>query len=217
MKIGFHLILTVALIQNTSEAQMPKQTDNARTIARFDKAEEIEDWRIVNDTVMGGISDSEVLAGTASTLVFRGSVSLERNGGFASVRLTPGKMDLSGCKGIALRTKGDGQRYKFFVKTDRSMSTPNYRITFDTQENDWETHVLLFDDFDPSFRGRLLTNYPDIEPSAICTIGILIADKQEGPFRIEIDWVKGLLDRSDGGKRDDGDDPNQPVTTEREE
>jgi NADH dehydrogenase [ubiquinone] 1 alpha subcomplex assembly factor 1 len=44
----------------------------------------------------------------------------------------------------------------------------------------------------PTFRGRALRDVPPIEPSAIRQLGILIADKDETPFRLEIDWIKAV-------------------------
>ena len=47
-------------------------------------------------------------------------------------------------------------------------------------------------DFVPTFRGRILHDVPPIDPGAIRQFGFLIADKKEGPFRIEIDSIKAL-------------------------
>ena len=43
------------------------------------------DWFVVNDTVMGGLSESRLVVG-AHSIEFKGDVSLRNNGGFASVR-----------------------------------------------------------------------------------------------------------------------------------
>ena len=43
-------------------------------------------WLVVNDNVMGGISESNIKFSKNNTLVFQGRVSLENNGGFASFR-----------------------------------------------------------------------------------------------------------------------------------
>lgn len=42
-------------------------------------------WRIVNDGVMGGLSSSRVSVND-DKIIFSGNVSLENNGGFASLR-----------------------------------------------------------------------------------------------------------------------------------
>ena len=46
--------------------------------------------------------------------------------------------------------------------------------------------------FVPTFRGRILRDVPPIDPGAIRQLGFLIADKVEGPFRLEVDWIKAL-------------------------
>jgi monofunctional biosynthetic peptidoglycan transglycosylase len=217
MKAGFYTLLAVAFLQSAPEARMTDEPENTRMICDFNMIEEMEDWEVVNDTVMGGISESEILPGTSSTMIFRGTVSLERNGGFASVRWLPTDIHLSGRRGVALRAKGDGKRYKLIVKTDSSMNAPNYQAAFDSKEDDWETYEFLFEDFVPSFRGRILSDYPDIEPEAICVFGILIADKQQGPFRIELDWLQGLPEEKTSAEIDRGNECEPPNTPEGEE
>ena len=44
-------------------------------------------WQIVNDSVMGGLSTSQAYE-KDNSLIFTGNVSLENNGGFASIRTT---------------------------------------------------------------------------------------------------------------------------------
>ena len=46
----------------------------------------IDKWGIVNDGVMGGISQSNIYLNEANNIIFAGNVSLENNGGFASIR-----------------------------------------------------------------------------------------------------------------------------------
>ena len=46
-------------------------------------------WQPINDAVMGGVSVSSLRFDPAGHAVFEGSVSFERNGGFASVRCLP--------------------------------------------------------------------------------------------------------------------------------
>lgn len=52
-------------------------------------------WHDISDPVMGGISSSEMVA-EDGVGVFKGVVSLEHSGGFASVRSAEGHYDLSG-------------------------------------------------------------------------------------------------------------------------
>ena len=69
-------------------------------------------------------SQFEVTNGIA---VFRGEVSLENNGGFASVRSAPVRenlTDLTGLTAFVLRVRGDGRRYKFSVRAGAGFDSP---------------------------------------------------------------------------------------------
>ena len=59
-----------------------------KTLFDFTTATNSTAWQIVNDDVMGGVSTSRFQVRTNGA-VFSGVVSLENNGGFASVRSSP--------------------------------------------------------------------------------------------------------------------------------
>lgn len=50
-------------------------------------------WHAIDNRVMGGMSRSTLRHDPAGHAVFEGTVSLERNGGFASVRSSPANGD----------------------------------------------------------------------------------------------------------------------------
>jgi monofunctional biosynthetic peptidoglycan transglycosylase len=146
-------------------------------------------WQIVNDDVMGGVSTSRFEISTNGA-VFSGAVSLENNGGFASVRSSSVRRNLSGCDAFVLRARGDGRRYKFTVRTETGFDTPVYQCAFTTRRGEWEEHRLPFKDFVPTFRGRVLTEAPPLNPAEVSSLGLLISDKQAGAFKLELAWVK---------------------------
>ncbi len=148
-------------------------------------------WQIVNDDVMGGVSTSRFQILTHGA-VFSGVVSLANNGGFASVRSQLVRADLIGCDGFLLRFRGDGRRYKFTVRTEAGFDTPLYQLAFTTKRGEWEEHRLAFKDFVPTFRGRILTDVPPLNPAKVTAIGFLIADQQTGAFRLEINRIKAM-------------------------
>jgi monofunctional biosynthetic peptidoglycan transglycosylase len=43
-----------------------------------------------------------------------------------------------------------------------------------------------------TFWGRLLSSEPPLDPARVRSVGFLIADKQDGLFRLEIAWVKAV-------------------------
>ena len=149
-------------------------------------------WQVVNDDVMGGVSTSQFQLLTNGGAIFSGVVSLENNGGFASVRSTPVRENLNGTDAFVLRVRGDGRRYKFTVRTEAGFNAPNYQAEFTTKRGAWEEHRLAFKDFMPTFRGRVLTDVPPLIPSKITSVGLLISDKKAGPFRLEMSWIRGV-------------------------
>jgi NADH dehydrogenase [ubiquinone] 1 alpha subcomplex assembly factor 1 len=42
----------------------------------------------------------------------------------------------------------------------------------------------------PTFRGRVLTDVPPLNPAEGNSVGFIISDKQAGPFRLEVGWIK---------------------------
>ncbi|MFT4584825.1 MAG: hypothetical protein ACI915_003497 [Gammaproteobacteria bacterium] len=140
-------------------------------------------WRAINDGVMGGISRGEMVA-INNGLRFRGQLSLENNGGFASARTVyDGKPLTAG--GVRLRVRGDGRRYQFRVRLDAHYDGISWRASFNTNES-WQIVNLPFGEFEPVYRGRLVTNAGSFEPEKIRQIGFMLAARKEGAFELDI-------------------------------
>jgi len=172
----------IFLTMNTHAAEIPLFYFQAPTNAPA--------WQIVNDDVMGGVSTSRFEILTNGSAVFSGVVSLENNGGFASVRSAPAVQNLAGVDAFVLRVRGDGRSYKFTARTDRSFDSAIYQTSFTTRPGEWAEHRLPLKQFVPTFRGRVLADAPPLDPARVVSVGFLIADKQAGPFQLEIAWIK---------------------------
>lgn len=155
-------------------------------------------WVVVNDGVMGGVSTGRLRVLDDGTSVFSGRLSLENNGGFASVRCVLDAMDLRGYAGIRIRVRGDGRRYQLRLRTDDAMDGVAYRAEFDTLEDEWTTVEVPFSAFEPSFRGRILDG-PPLDLESVAQIGILLADKQPGPFWLEINGATAYRPETETG------------------
>ncbi len=162
--------------------------DASEVRALFDFEDGAAPWPSIDDVVMGGVSRSE-MALDGGTAVFRGRLSLENNGGFASVRSRPKAWDLAGFEGLVLRVRGDGRTYGFRLRTSRSFDGVSYQASFTAPEGRWQEVRLPFDGFEPVFRGRRVPGYPTLEPAEIQTFGLILADKNPGSFRLEIDHI----------------------------
>ena len=182
--------LIIALALTSLPTTMKADTATNKTLFDFQAATNPPAWEVVNDDVMGGVSTSQFQVLTNGCAVFSGTVRLENNGGFASVRSQPVRADLTGCDSFLLRVRGDGWRYKFSVRTEAGLDTPLYQLAFTTKRGEWEEHRLPFKDFVPTFRGRILTDVPSLNPAKITSAGFLIADKQAGAFRLEISVIR---------------------------
>ncbi|MCX6926877.1 MAG: CIA30 family protein [Verrucomicrobia bacterium] len=172
---------TLLLAVNTTAAE--------KTIFDFQTATNTAAWQIVNDDFMGGVSRSEFRL-TKGMAVFRGELSLENNGGFASVRSLPTDHDLAGCDAFVIRVRGDGRSYKFTVRTDRSLDSAVYQTLFTTKRGEWEELRLPLKQFVLTSRGRVLSGASPIDPAKVTSVGFLISGKQAGPFQLGVAWIK---------------------------
>tara|TARA_R110001592_G_scaffold85482_1_gene252710 strand:- start:629 stop:1003 length:375 start_codon:yes stop_codon:yes gene_type:complete len=120
---------------------------------------------------------------------------MENNGGFSSVRSGPRPGAYTNASAFHLRIKGDGRTYQFRVRTDGNFDGASYRAQFETKADTWQEVELPLSDFEASFRGRVLTDYPTFEGAAVVTVGFLLADKNPGAFHLEVDWIEATRDK----------------------
>ncbi|MEM6317030.1 MAG: CIA30 family protein [Bacteroidota bacterium] len=157
-------------------------------LENFDPTTQL-DWRILNDGVMGGLSESRMEKLSDGIGQFSGTVSLRNNGGFASTRALLPKMPKNNYTKVILKVKGDGKKYSFRLRSNHNFDGVSYRQDFSTQKGEWQEIALPLADFVPTWRGRVVRDVPPIIATQIQQIGFLISDKQEGAFELQIDWI----------------------------
>lgn len=133
-------------------------------------------WGAVDDVVMGGISQSGMRLAEGYA-VFSGEVSVENSGGFASVRTRnfEPNLNLSNYTGIELRVKGDGQRYKLFIRTEAKWDGISYAYSFDTSSTEWTTVQIPFKDLVPVFRAKTVENAPPVDSDQISSFQLMLS------------------------------------------
>ncbi len=158
-------------------------------------------WGALDDVVMGGVSASGFSI-EENKGVFSGNVSTENNGGFASIRTRnfDPPLNLSGYEGIYLRVKGDGNRYKFFLRFDTRWDGIGYAYSFDTQKDSWIDVYVPFSQLKPVFRAKLVEDAPPINESQIYSMQLMLSKFeynkelnpyfQPGAFRLEIEQIQ---------------------------
>ena len=184
-KIGFLILNGSFLISFNLVMAMQEPRD----LYDFTYQETSGVWMIVNDGVMGGISESRLSLDQQGFLVFEGRVSLDYGGGFASVRSILNRLDADLYDGILIRFKGDGKRYQLRLMQGDRMDGVAYSRHFETKNRKWEEVFLPFHSFQASYRGRRLPDYPKLDTSRISQLGLMISDKQEGNFRLEVQRI----------------------------
>lgn len=159
-------------------------------------------WGALDDVVMGGVSASSLQI-TAEGALFTGKVSTDNSGGFVSVRTRNFEpaLDLAQYAGIELKLRGDGQRYKFFVRDGNGWDSIGYGYSFDTVANQWITVKIPFSEMIPVFRAKIVNNAPTLQRDRIYSLQIMLSKFeyngglnphfQQGTFRLEIQTIKG--------------------------
>ena len=160
---------------------------NSQIIFDFTNKSDIQDWIVVDDVVMGGESTSTFKLNDDGFGVFAGSISLENNGGFSSVRYQFEKINVKKYTKISIKLRGDGKNYQFRIKSN-SRDYYSYITTFSTS-GEWQEIVIPLKDMFPSFRGRKL-DQPNFSKDYIEEIAFLIGNKKAEKFKLLIDKIE---------------------------
>ena len=185
------ILATVVLLAHSSVQAKEK------TLASFESDNCLKSWTSVNDGVMGGVSKGGITRTDQGTLNFSGDLSLENNGGFASIRTKPDSLDLSGMSGIVVKSRGDGRTYWVELRVAGQMGATSYRANLPTTAGEWKEIRVPFEDFKLQAFGRELPFKP-VDPASVASVGFTLADKKAGPFALEIEYVKATTEEASG-------------------
>lgn len=164
-----------------------------RTILEFEEPRP-ELWQVLDDGVMGGMSRSRI-SFDGSEALFEGEVSLENQGGFASVRTDLGLTDLGAFDGLAIRAEGQGLRFQLRLRIDADEDGVSYAAGFDAPDGEPKQVRIPFSSFRPTRRGEIVADAPPLDPALVHQLGFLIADGHQGPFRLRVEWVRAYRRR----------------------
>jgi len=161
---------------------------NREVLLEFENPASIRNWRAVNDGVMGGRSVGRYRLTDQNTLEFFGYLSLENNGGFASIRLPSGDFNLDKGDSIVLKVKGDGRTYNMNLYAQRNLGGFSFRQSFKTTANKLIEVKLPVDQFVATWRGRVFPKQK-LNLSDVAGLGILLGDKKQGKFSLHIESI----------------------------
>lgn len=181
--------LFCALLAGAPCAAAPQSTPASNL--EFDSG--TKGWQTVLDGVMGGLSTGRIAAGEGGTLRFSGELSLENNGGFSQIRTAVPQGTFAGTTGLLLRVKGDGRTYQCDIRSSRlRLMAGGYQRNFQTTAGEWTEVEIPFDECVANSFGQRMRNAPALDPASIESVGITLADKKEGSFAIEVDWIRPM-------------------------
>ncbi|MEM8508410.1 MAG: CIA30 family protein [Bacteroidota bacterium] len=159
---------------------------NAQTLINFKANPTTENWYVVDDVVMGGRSSGKFSLTKDGYGEFSGTISLENNGGFSSVRCTLPSISVHEESVLKIRLKGDGSPYQFRVKDMRKRNY-SYTIPFETT-GDWQVLEFRLSELYPVFRGRRL-DLPNFDHTTLEELTFLIGNKKAQEFRLVLDTI----------------------------
>jgi hypothetical protein len=172
-----------------------------QSVFDFSKADcDVSVWGALDDVVMGGVSQGRLFK-QAQQAVFAGNVSTNNSGGFSSVRTKnfDPPFDFAHWRGLRLRVKGDGQRYKFILRNSGGWDSPAYIYGFDTRENVWMDVNVPFDELVPTFRARSVPDAPAFDAAKVFSFQLMLSkfekDRQlnpqfaAGPFELAVSKI----------------------------
>ena len=156
------------------------------TLFQFNSDSNLNNWRILDDVVMGGRSDGDFNINADGYGEYTGDVSLENNGGFSSLRYYFETVKSSEYSKFKIRIKGDGKTYQFRVKDDR-YHRYSFIYKFETS-GEWEIIEIPFSDMYASFRGYRV-DIPNFKGDQMEEIAFLIGNKKKESFKLLIDHI----------------------------
>lgn len=164
--------------------------DKPQTLFDFTGADAANEWQSVNDGVMGGVSEGKFKISDRKTMEFFGTLSLENNGGFASVRTKAKKLGLVNGDALVAKVKGDGREYSLNLYLNKPLIAFSYRATVQTKKDEWIEVKIPLDKFEATSFGRVVKDAGPVDPKEVNALGFMLSDKKAGPFKLDLESIR---------------------------
>ena len=185
MKLAYlSVCLALWMVATAMAEEMPQ------TLFDFTGADPAKEWQNVNDSVMGGVSEGKFKIREKKTLEFVGTLSLENNGGFASVRTKAKKLGLEKGDTVVAKVRGDGREYMLNLYLNKPLIAFSYRATVQTKKDEWIEVKVPLDKFEATSFGRVVKDAGPVKPEEVNSLGFMLSDKKAGPFKMEVESIK---------------------------
>jgi len=145
--------------------------DTPKVLLDFSGADSIKEWQTINDGVMGGVSEGKFKITDKKTLEFFGTLSLESNGGFASVWTKAKKLGLEKGDTLVAKVRGDGREYSLNLYLAKPLMAFSYRATVKTKKDEWIEVKVPLDTFEATSFGRVVKDAGAVKPDEVNALG----------------------------------------------
>jgi len=147
-------------------------------------------WFTVNDGVMGGLSQGSA-ALEQNVLVHRGVLNTN-GGGFSYVGARLPADIFSGYSRLQIRLDTFGRQYAVNFGDARNSRISHQAPIPLGPVDAWQEVSIDFDQTVPTIFSRWVNSSPFVA-SAIEELNFILGDGIDGPFRMEIDWIKACI------------------------
>lgn len=146
-------------------------------------------WYIINDGVMGGLSQGQARF-TEEGLLFFGEVSLENDGGFTSIRAPFDTYDLSNYTQITIKYRSRGIKMSLQLEEDRRFYYPNFKVKLPSSDA-WIKKSYPLNEIRQYRMGYATGNRMEAtDKSEIIRLGFITDDKIAGDFEFEVAYIE---------------------------
>jgi len=148
-----------------------------------------QNWRVINDGVMGGLSQGSAVL-TENSIQFTGDISLKNNGGFSSLKAPFAKVDLSTYSGFKIRYRQQGHPVAMTFEWHPRFYRYYHKVLLPETNNTWNTVTIPFKSVKQYRLGT--TNGKSISTQdlqKIIRLGFIASEKQESTFDFEVDYI----------------------------
>jgi NADH dehydrogenase [ubiquinone] 1 alpha subcomplex assembly factor 1 len=198
----------LAMLLGVPEARLPRPDEPGEFLPlyRFQTQEDVDGYLITTDKLFGGHSEASVRLKeykTFRSLLFEGRVEFssddpDHRGGFCNFRtmkrVRAGPIDeMAMTKAVQMRVKTDGRPYLVNFQCSDATDDDVWQAEVRTDPFMWQTVALPWSGFAHISRGLVREVQMELEPSKINGFGVTLADSRNGPFRFEIQFVRGML------------------------
>lgn len=181
-------IFTIAFVSAlTFGISRAENTPPAKVVFDFTDAAAIGGWAVEDDVIMGGRSKSTLVRDPAGHIVFSGDVSLENNGGFASIQNHFAPIDVSKYTHVVIRLKGDGKKFRYLVEAEKNAR--HYYVSEFSTNGEWQEIKIPLREMYPVRRGDRL-DIPNFPGKTMTQSRFMIANGRAEAFRLEVASIR---------------------------